>query len=129
MLLVAAVIVTLAPLAVRVPVPVPVLPTVTFPIAIVAGVAVSVPVAVTPVPDNAMFRVGLEALEVTVSVPLALPADAGSNETLNEVLAPAARFTGVVMPLKLKPLPVTATLEIETLVPPVFVIFSVSVAV
>ena len=84
---------------------------------------------VTPVPERAMFNVGFEAFEVTVNVPLALPAEAGSNETLNEVLAPAARFTGVAMPLKLNPLPVTATFEIETLVPPVFVICSVSVAV
>ena len=92
------------------------------------GFALSVP-AVTPVPDSATFNVGFDAFDVTVNVPLALPADAGSNETLNEALAPAARFTGVVMPLKLKALPVTATLEIETLVPPVFVIVSVSVAV
>jgi len=85
--------------------------------------------AVTPVPDSATFNVGFDAFDVTVNVPLALPAAAGLKETLNDVLAPAARFTGVVIPLKLNPLPVTATFEIETLVPPVFVIFSVSVAV
>ena len=62
-------------------------------------------------------------------VPLALPADVGSNETLNVVLCPAVSVTGVVMPLKLKPVPVTATCEIETLVPPVLVTVSESVAV
>src|SRR5215469_6068060 len=86
LLLVAAVTVTLAPLAVSVPVPVPAFPTATFPMAIVAGVAVSVPATATPVPDNAMFSVGFEPLDVTVKVPLALPADAGSNEMLKMAL-------------------------------------------
>lgn len=86
LLLVAADTVTLAPLAVRVPVPVPLLPTCTFPMAIVAGVAVRVPAAATPVPDSAMFSVGFDPFEVIVKVPLALPVDDGSNETLKLAL-------------------------------------------
>ena len=86
LLLVAAVTVTLAPLAVSVPVPVPEFPTATFPMAIVAGVAERVPAAATPVPESAMFSVGFEPFDVTVNVPLALPADAGSNEMLKLAL-------------------------------------------
>ena len=105
---------------------VPVWPTVWLPKLRLEGFGVSVP-GVTPVPDSAMFSVGLEPFDVTVNVPLALPADAGSNDTLNVALCPAVSVTGVVMPLKLKAAPVTATFDIETLVPPVLVIVSESV--
>ena len=58
-----------------------------------------------PVPDNGIDRVGLEALDVIVMLPLALPAEDGLNETLKVVLCPAARERGAVMPLRLNPLP------------------------
>lgn len=103
-------------------------PTVSLPKLRLDGFGLRVP-TVTPVPESATLRVGFEAFDVTVRVPLALPADAGSKETLNVVLCPAVRVTGVVMPLKPKPVPVTATLEIDTLVPPVLVTVSDSVAV
>ena len=84
------------------------LPTVTLPKLRLVGFAPSVPGA-TPVPDNGMLRVGLEALDVTVTLPLALPADDGANETVNVALWPAVKVTGAVIPLKLNPLPLTAT--------------------
>ena len=62
-----------------------------------------------PVPDKGIVRVGLEALDVMLTLPLALPADDGANETLNVALCPAVRVTGVVIPLKLNPEPLTAT--------------------
>src|SRR5579871_4392735 len=80
--------------------------------------------AETPVPDSGMVSDGFEPFEVTVTVPLALPAAVGVNVTLNVALAPAANVTGVVIPLKLKPDPLIATWEIVTLEPPVLVSFS-----
>jgi len=84
------------------------LPTVTLPKLRLAGLAPSVP-GVTPVPDKGMFSVGLEALDVIVTLPMALPADEGANETLKVALCPAVSVTGVVIPLKLNPEPLTAT--------------------
>ena len=122
----AAVIVTLAPVALSVPVPVPFVPTTTLPIAIVKGDTVSCPVAAVPVPDSGMVKVGFEAFEVIVTVPLKLFAVPGANVTLKVVLAPAANVNGVVIPLRLKPVPLIDAAEIVTDEPPVFVIFSVS---
>ena len=84
------------------------LPTVTLPKLRLVGFDPSVP-GVTPLPDKEMVRVGFDALEVMVMLPLALPADDGANETLKVALCPAFRVTGVVMPLKLNPLPLTTT--------------------
>jgi hypothetical protein len=84
------------------------LPTVTLPKLRLVGFAPSVP-GVTPVPDNGIVRVGLEALEVMVMLPLALAAEVGANETLKVVLWPAVRVSGVVIPLRVKPLPLIAT--------------------
>jgi hypothetical protein len=120
----APVTVTLAPLAVRLPVPVPVVPSTTLPTAIVAGLAESCPGAAVPVPESGMVRVGLEAFDVTVTLPLSVAAVVGSNPTLNEVLCPAPSVTGVAMPLTLNPVPLAATWEIVTLALPVFVIVS-----
>ena len=83
-------------------------PTVTLPKLRIVGLATRAP-AVTPVPDRGMVRVGFEALDVMVRVPLALPADDGPNETLKVVLCPAVNVTGVVIPLKLNPDPLIAT--------------------
>ena len=63
-------------------------------------VAVSVP-AVVEVPDSETVSEGLEALLVTVNVPVGEPADAGANTTLNDLLAPAARVNGMVTPFTL----------------------------
>ena len=83
-------------------------PTVTLPKLRLAGFEPRVP-DVTPVPDKGMVRVGLEALEVMVTVPLALPADVGVKVTLKVALCPEVRVTGVVIPVKLNPVPLMAT--------------------
>jgi len=84
------------------------LPIVTLPKLRLVGFAPRPP-GVTPVPANGMVSVEFDALDVTVTFPLALPADDGANETENVALCPAVSVTGVVMPLKLNPLPLTAT--------------------
>jgi hypothetical protein len=105
----APVTVTLAPLAVSIPDELPLVPTTTLPRSMLVGVTASCPTAAVPVPDKGMVRVGFEALDVMVTLPLALPADDGANETLNVVLCPAMSVTGVVIPLKLNPEPLIAT--------------------
>jgi hypothetical protein len=102
----AALTVTLAPAAVRLPEPVLLVPTTTLPMASVAGDAVRVPAAAVPVPDNGIARDGFVAFEVTVTVPLKLVAEVGVNITLNVVLDPDVNVTGVVIPLRLNPFPV-----------------------
>jgi hypothetical protein len=52
----------------------------------VDGLTLSVPVGVTPVPETAMFTVGLVAFEVMVTLPLADPAEAGLKATLKLAL-------------------------------------------
>jgi hypothetical protein len=49
----------------------------------------------------------------------------GANFTVNVVLCPAVKVTGVVIPETLNPAPDSATAEIVALVPPVFLIVSV----
>lgn len=117
--------VTLAPLAVSVPEADPLVPTTTLPTAMVVGLTLRVPTAATPVPESGMVRVGFDAFEVTVTVPLAVPADVGVNVTVKLVLAPAVNVTGVVIVPKLKPVPLMLTPETVTAEPPVLVIFSV----
>jgi hypothetical protein len=100
-----AVTVTAAPVAFKLPEDVPLSPTTTLPRFIVVGLTVSCPVAVVPVPDNGIVRVGFDALETTLTLPLALAADAGVNVTVKVLLCPAVRVRGVVIPLKLNPVP------------------------
>jgi hypothetical protein len=99
------------------------LPTVTLPRARLVGFDPSVPVA-TPVPDSGMDRVGLEAFEVMVTVPLALAAAAGVNVTVKVALCPAVSVTGAVIPLKVNPVPLIPTCETVMLAPPVLVTVS-----
>jgi hypothetical protein len=54
---------------------------------------------VVPVPVSGTDRVG--ALEVTESVPFALPPAVGAKVTLKEKLWPALKVTGGVIPLVL----------------------------
>jgi hypothetical protein len=100
-----------------------VLPTKTLPKLRLLGFAPSAPAAV-PVPDNAMVSVGFEAFDVIVTLPLAAPLALGVNVTLKVAVCPAVRVTGAVIPLRVNPVPLIATCEIATLVPPVFVIVS-----
>src|ERR1039458_3624806 len=60
----AAVTVTFAPLAVRLPVADPLVPATTLPIAMGAGVAVSTPAVADPVPVKGMVKLGLEPVDV-----------------------------------------------------------------
>ena len=105
LLILAAVTVTLAPLAVRFPLAVPLAPSTTLPTAIVEGETLSCPAAVVPIPVNETDIVEFEAFEETVTVPLALPEAAGENITLNGALCPAASVKGTVIPLRVKPVP------------------------
>jgi hypothetical protein len=116
--------VTLAPLAVKVPVAVPLVPTTTLPTPI-GLVAASVPCAPIPVPVRPMLRFGFWAFDVTLTLPLKLPADGGVNVTLNCTLCSDVSVTGSVIPDTLKPVPLAATAVICALVPPVLVIVSV----
>lgn len=120
----AAVTVTFAPVALRFPVAVPLVPATTLPIAMGAGVAVSCPAVADPVPVRGMVKVGLEPFEVTVTLPLALPADSGAKVTLKVALCPAVSAAGVEIPLTVNPVPLLPTCEMVTVDPPVFVTVS-----
>lgn len=118
---VAAVTVTFVPVAVRLPEAVPLVPATTLPSAIGVGEAVSTPAVVVPVPARGIVSVGFVPFDVTVTEPLALVAVSGEKVTVKVAVCPAATVAGVVIPLRLKPVPLTATCEIVTLVPPVLV--------
>jgi hypothetical protein len=91
-----------------------------------AGVAVSV-AGVTAVPLSAATKLGFEAFDVMVILPLKLPADEGVRVTLNDALCPGVNVNGVVIPDMLNPVPLTAAAEIVALAPPVFITVSVCV--
>jgi hypothetical protein len=99
------------------------LPTVTVPKLRLVGFGVRSP-ADAPVPDRAMDSAEFDASDVTVTLPLALPAEVGLNEMWKVVLCPAPSVIGVVTLPRLNPVPLTATCEMLTLVPPVFVTVS-----
>ena len=77
-------------------------------------------------PESAMFKFGLEPLEVMLMFPLAPPAEVGANCTLNVVLWPAFNVKGNVRPLRLKPVPLADAADMVTLAPPELVRVSVS---
>ena len=118
----AAVTVTFAPEAVSCPDAEPLFPSVTVPRLRVEGEIASVPTAAVPDPDREMVSVGLEAFEVTVTLPLAAPVVVGANLTVNVALCPAVKVKDELMPLSVNPVPLIATFETDTLDPPVFVI-------
>ena len=76
-------------------------------------------------PVSAIVKLGLEAFDVTVTVPVKLLAVGGENVTVKDVLCPGVKVAGGVIPEILKPVPATAAAEIVALVPPVFVTVSV----
>ena len=83
----AAVTVTLPPLALKLAEAVPLWPTTTLPNANVAGVTDNWPgCGAVPVPDNVIVRVGFEALEVTFTFPLTVPAVCGVKATVKVAL-------------------------------------------
>ena len=99
-----------------------VFPTVTVPKLMLLGFAPKPP-GETPVPDKGMVRVVFEALDVIVTLPVALPAEDGLKTTLKFALCPDAKVRGAVIPLRVNPL-LTAIWEIVTLEPPVLVTVS-----
>jgi hypothetical protein len=80
---------------------------------------------VTAVPLKGIDKLGFEAFDVTVMVPLNMPADVGVNFTVNDVLCPGVNVTGGVIPETLNPVPAAVAADIVALVPPVFVTVSV----
>lgn len=92
------------------------LPSVTLPKSKLVGFDPSAP-GVTPVPDNGRDKGEFGASEVMVTLPLALPADCGANVAVKVALCEAGSTRGVVMPLSLNPLPLTAACEILTVAP------------
>jgi hypothetical protein len=76
----------------------PVLPTFTLPKLRLVGLALRAP-GDTPVPDTLMVRLGLEALDVMVTVPVAFPLAFGVNVTVNVLLWDAPSETGVDIPV------------------------------
>jgi hypothetical protein len=113
--------VTLAPLAVRVPLAEALLETTTLPKLKPVGVTASCPAATAPDPEKGIVNVGLAAVEVIVTFPLAAPDDVGANDTLKPMLWPAFRVIGGVIPVRVKPDPLTPACETVTPDPPEFV--------
>jgi hypothetical protein len=74
-----------------------------------------------PVPESGTESVGLLALELIVSVPLAAPVAEAVKIALNVALWPAVSVVGRLGPVKLNPLPLAVALDTVTLSPPVFV--------
>jgi len=89
---------TVPPVLVSVTVADLVVPSVTLPNASLVGFRESVP-GVTPVPVSDIVKVGFEAFEVIVTVPLALPVACGANVTVNVVFCEGFSVRGVVIPL------------------------------
>lgn len=76
---------------------------------------------VLPVPDKDVVIVGSDAFDVTVTLPLAAPADAGANLTVNVVLCPAFNVKEELIPLRLNPVPLICTFDTEMVELPVLV--------
>jgi hypothetical protein len=89
------------------------------------GDAVRSPGVATPVPLRGIARLGFDAFEVTVAVPLNELADGGVKFTVKVVLCPGPSTTGGEIPEILNPVPEAVTAEIVALAPPVFLIVSV----
>lgn len=83
----------------------------------------------TPVPDNMMTIGEFVALLVTVILPVALPAAAGSNVAVKAAVCPFERINPRTPPLALNPAPATTTFEIVTLEFPALVSVTVCVSV
>ena len=98
-------------------------PTTTLP-KLKLGLPAVIAPAVTAVPDKAMARDGFDASLVIAKAPVGVPDVVGVNTTLKDLLAPAAKVNGKVIPLKLNPAPVTLTCDTVTLDPPLLVIVS-----
>ena len=69
-----------------------------------------------------------DAVLVTVTEPLSLPAALGLNTTLKPIFWPALRVTGVLAPLRLNPVPLSLICDTVTLAFPEFVNVTLCVA-
>jgi len=97
---VAAVKVTLAPLAVKLPDELPLVPTTTLPRLKLVGETLSWAVATAvPVPESDIVSVELFASDVSVTVPDALPLLCGWNVTVKLMFCPEFNVSGALMPL------------------------------
>jgi len=105
---------------------VPLNPTTTLPmlIGLVTLNVVWFPFTADPVSGTLKFE--FKAFDVTDTLPLKFPADCGANVTLNDVLCPGVRVTGV-NPETLNPVPLAATCVTWALEPPVLVTVSVCI--
>lgn len=84
---------------------------------------------VAPIPESAMFSVGLEALLVTARLPLTVPAACGAKTTLKlGLLWPGLKVKGRLKPLMLNPAPVGVACMTVKLEPPELVSVSGSVS-
>lgn len=97
-------------------------PALMLPKAMLEGLAERVTVAAVPVPLKATALGEFGALLAIVTLPVKLPELVGAKSTLNDAVPPAAMVAGVVNPLTLKPLPLSATCEMVSAADPVFVI-------
>ena len=113
----AAVTVTLDPLAFKLPDPVAVPPLTTLPRASVDGEILSCPTAAVPVPVSVPVEVDGWALLVTVSVALADPTAVGLKVIVKGTLCPAAIVTGSESPLIVNAELVILVAETVTLAP------------
>src|ERR1700704_4336038 len=86
-------------------------PTGTLPNATLAGTTDTC--GFNPTPLNVTVKFGLLALLVTVTLPVVVPMTVGLKVILKEVWPPFAKLRGTVIALAEKPVPVTATFEIE----------------
>ena len=65
--------------------------------------------AATEVPLRGIDKLGFDAFEVRVTVPGKLPADVGAKVTVKVVPCPGVNVSGVVIALKLNPVPLIPT--------------------
>ena len=83
--------------------------------------------AAAPVPLKAIVSGEVDAVLVTVAIPVRLPAEAGENSMPKEVDCPAARVTGSATLEWENPVPETEMLDTDTLAFPLFVSVTVCV--
>jgi hypothetical protein len=76
-----------------------------------------VPAVCVP-PERATLTVGVEPVLAIARFPLAAPGACGVKMTVKGWLCPAARVTGKLSPLTVKPVPVGVTLVTVRLEPP-----------
>ena len=108
------------PVAPSVPFSEPLEPTTTLPKLRLAGETDNWPCAV-PVPESAMLRVELSAVDTTASVPVVDPVAVGEKVTVNVTLCFGESAIGKLSPLTEKPVPLALASEMVTVAPPVLV--------